>query len=39
MIGKELDNPEVLPENIYNIGETGVLLSIYHELLSWGGIG
>jgi hypothetical protein len=28
VIGKELSNPEVLPENTYNMDETGILLSL-----------
>ena len=32
MIGKELASPIVLVENIYNIDETGVLLSVLNSL-------
>jgi hypothetical protein len=28
MIGKELGNPAILPENVYNIDETGVILNM-----------
>ena len=28
MIGKELGDPAIVPENVYNMNETGVLLSI-----------
>ena len=32
MIGKELNNPAILRENIYNMDETGVLLSVLNSL-------
>jgi hypothetical protein len=32
IIGKELANPLVLTENIYNIDETGILLSVLNSL-------
>jgi hypothetical protein len=32
VIGKELDNPLILPENIYNMDKTGVLLSVLNSL-------
>ena len=32
MIGKELANPSILAENIYNIDKTGVLLSVLNSL-------
>jgi hypothetical protein len=32
IIGKELENPLILTENIYNIDETGVLLSVLNSL-------
>ena len=28
MIGKELGDPAIVPENVYNMNETGVLLSV-----------
>jgi hypothetical protein len=27
LIGKQLDTPDIVPENVYNMDETGVLLS------------
>jgi hypothetical protein len=32
MIGKELNHPDVLLENVYNMDETGVLLSVQNSL-------
>ena len=32
LIGKELSNPAILQENIYNMDETGVLLSVLNSL-------
>ena len=32
MIGKELNSPLILPENVYNMDETGVLLSVLNSL-------
>ena len=32
MIGKELSNPAIVPENVYNMDETGVLLSVLGSL-------
>ena len=32
LIRKELDNPVLLPENVYNMDETGVLLSVLNSL-------
>ena len=32
VIGKELDNPAIMPENVYNMDETGVLLSVLNSL-------
>jgi hypothetical protein len=32
LIGKELDDPTILPENVYNMDETGVLLSVLSSL-------
>jgi hypothetical protein len=32
VIGRELDNPLILTENIYNMDETGVLLSVLNPL-------
>ena len=32
VIGKELADPQILPENIYNMDETGVLLSVLNSL-------
>jgi hypothetical protein len=32
IIGKELENPLILAENIYNMDETGVLLSVLNSL-------
>ena len=32
MIGKELSNPVMVPENVYNMDETGVLLSVLGSL-------
>lgn len=32
MIGKELSNPTIIPENVYNMDETGVLLSVLGSL-------
>ena len=32
IIGKELANPLILAENIYNMDETGVLLSVLDSL-------
>lgn len=32
MIGKELANPSILAENIYNMDETDVLLSVLNSL-------
>ena len=28
MIGKELHNPDIMPKNVYNMDETGVMLSM-----------
>jgi hypothetical protein len=30
VMGKELQNPDVVPENIYNMDETGIMLSLAH---------
>jgi hypothetical protein len=32
VIGKKLQNPVILPENVYNIDETGVMLSMLGSL-------
>jgi hypothetical protein len=32
VIGRELDDPVILPENVYNMDETGVLLSVLSSL-------
>ena len=32
MIGKELSDPAIVPENVYNMDETGVLLSVLSSL-------
>jgi len=32
IIGRELNNPAILPENVYNMDETGVLLSVLNFL-------
>lgn len=32
VIGKELADPQILPENVYNMDETGVLLSVLNSL-------
>jgi hypothetical protein len=32
VIGKELDDPAILPENVYNMDETGILLSVLSSL-------
>ena len=32
VIGKELDDPSIVPENVYNMDETGVLLSVLNSL-------
>lgn len=32
MVGKELNDPAILRENVYNMDETGVLLSILNSL-------
>jgi DDE superfamily endonuclease len=32
VIGRELDDPIILPENVYSMGETGVLLSVLSSL-------
>jgi hypothetical protein len=32
LIGKELSNPAIVPENVYNMDETGVLLSVLNSL-------
>lgn len=32
LIGKELNDPAILPENVYNMDETGVLLSVLSSL-------
>ena len=32
MIGKELNDPTILQENVYNMDETGVLLSVLSSL-------
>src|SRR5437016_3230838 len=32
MIGKELHSPAIVPENVYNIDETGVLLNVLSSL-------
>jgi hypothetical protein len=32
MIDKELSNPAIVPDNVYNMDETGVLLSVLGSL-------
>jgi hypothetical protein len=32
VIGKELDDPAILPENVYNMDETGILFSVLSSL-------
>jgi hypothetical protein len=32
IIGKELHEPAIVPENVYNMDETGVLLSVLSSL-------
>ena len=34
VIGKELSDPAIVPENVYNMDETGVLLSCLKVLVS-----
>jgi hypothetical protein len=35
IIGRELAGPAVLPENVYNMDETGILLSVLNSCDSW----
>ena len=32
IIGQELRNPSILPENVYNMDETGIILSAPHSM-------
>ena len=32
MIGKQLENPTILPRNVYNMDETGVMLSMLNSV-------
>jgi hypothetical protein len=32
MIGEQLQNPNILPENVYNMDEIGIMLSILNSV-------
>ena len=32
VVGKELQNPAILPENVYNMDETGIMLSMLNSV-------